>query len=848
MDTNAHAMVLQIEEVDGAQVALAGGKGAQLGALTRLRGVNVPPGFCVTTAVYREAVAADPAVTELAGRLAARNLTDPTVAIGQLGAELRAAVAAVEIPPGAASEIRAEIQRLGSGGAYAVRSSSTAEDAAGASFAGQHETFLGVVGADAVLDHVRRCWASLFTEQAITYRARTGISQLGAEMAVVVQRMVAAEAAGVMFTADPISGNRTVTSVEAVRGLGEGLVAGVVTPDRYRVKDGQVETEPAGSGDPVLTAAEAVELAELGRHIEAAFGSPQDIEWCLADGEFSVVQSRPVTALFPVPDAGDGGRHVFVSVGHQQMMTDPMKPLGLSLWQLTALPRMHEAGGRLFVDVAERLAVPAARDAVVAMLGKGDPLIGDAMRTIVEREFIPEQPPAGDSAPPPPRDLPHAAPVPPDPSIVDELVAETQASLAQLQRDIAGRTGPALFEFILDDIQTLKQITFDPRSMPAIMAGMDAAWWLNERLEAWLGEKNAADVLVQSVPGNVTSEMGLALLDVADAVRPHDAVVALLESGPGDEFLDALPGLAGGAEAHAAITGFLDRYGMRCVGEIDITRPRWREHPSALIPAILSNVRGFEPGAGPRRFEEGRREAEAKASDVLARLRALPGGAAKAEETAAVIDRLRAFSGYREFPKFGIVCRYFTYKQALMAEAERLAASGALECPEDCFFLQFDEFHAASRGEPVDARLIAERAAAFTTYAALVPPRVITSEGESINGSYRREDLPVGAIPGLPVSAGTVEGRARVVHDLADAVFEPGDILVTAFTDPSWTPAFVAISGLVAEVGGLMTHGAVIAREYGLPAVVGVDRATQLVRDGQRIRVHGTSGFVELLD
>ncbi len=844
MGTNAHMTILQIEEISGEQVALAGGKGAQLGALTRLPGVAVPPGFCVTTEAYRVAVAADPAVLRLAGRLADLDGTDEPPTIRELSAELRAAVAAVELPPAIATEIRAAVARLGAVGAFAVRSSSTAEDSAGASFAGQHDTFLDVVGADAVIEHVRRCWASLFTEQAVAYRLRSGLDQRGAEMAVVVQRMVPADAAGVMFTADPISGNRTVTSIEAVRGLGEALVSGVVTPEGYRVKDGQLEADRVG-GDAVLTAVQAVQLADLGRQIEEAFGSPQDIEWCLADGEFSVVQSRPITTLFPVPDAGDGGRHVFVSVGHQQMMTDPMKPLGLSLWQLTALPRMHEAGGRLFVDVAERLAVPAARDAVVAMLGKGDPLIGNAMQAIVDRGFIPEQAPEAAAAPP--RPLPHAAPTPPDPAVVDELVAETEASLAQLERDIAGRTGPALFDFIREDIEVLKRITFDPRNMPAIMAGMDAAWWLNDHLEAWLGEKNAADVLVQSVPGNVTSEMGLALLDVADAVRPHEEVVALLESGPGDDFLDALPAVAGGEEARAAIAGFLDRYGVRCVGEIDITRPRWREHPSALVPAILSNVRGFEPGAGPRRFEEGRREAEAKTAEILARLLELPDGAAKADEAAAVIARLRAFSGYREFPKFGIVRRFFVYKLALMAEAGRLSAAGVLDAAEDCFFLRFDEFHAASRGERVDAQLIAERSAAFRSYEALDPPRVITSEGESITGTYGRVDLPDGALPGLPVSIGAIEGRARVVNDLADAVFEPGDILVTAFTDPSWTPAFVAISGLVTEVGGLMTHGAVIAREYGLPAVVGVEHATRLIRDGQRIRVHGTDGFVELL-
>ena len=379
------------------------------------------------------------------------------------------------------------------------------------------------------------------------------------------------------------------------------------------------------------------------------------------------------------------------------------------------------------------------------------------------------------------------------------------------------------------------------------MTGMEAAWWLNERLEAWLGEKNAADVLTQSVPHNVTSEMGLALLDVADAIRPHPEVVAFLQQVEVDGFLDELPRLPGGREACDAIRGWLDRYGMRCVGEIDITRPRWSERPAALVPLLLGNVRNFEPGAGGQRFAQGRQEAQAKEQEVLARLRALPDGEAKAEETKRMIDRVRTFAGYREYPKYGMASRYFVYKQALLEEAGRLVQAGVLRELEDIFYLRFEELQEVVRTHQVDDALIRERRDAFRSCQALTPARVLTSDGEMISGAYRRDDLPAGALVGLAVSAGTVEGRARVILDMAQAGLEPGDILVTAFTDPSWTPLFVAIKGLVTEVGGLMTHGAVIAREYGLPAVVGVQHATRLIRDGQRIRVHGTDGYVEIL-
>ncbi len=231
----------------------------------------------------------------------------------------------------------------------------------------------------------------------------------------------------------------------------------------------------------------------------------------------------------------------------------------------------------------------------------------------------------------------------------------------------------------------------------------------------------------------------------------------------------------------------------------------------------------------------------------MERLRALPDGEQKADETKAKIDRVRTFIGYREYPKYGMVSRYFVYKQALLEEAERLVQGHVLREREDIFYLTFAELHDVVRTQRVDEGLIRVRKEAFASYQSLTPPRVLTSDGEAVVGRYRRDDVPAGALVGLPVSAGTIEGRARVILDMAEADLEAGDILVTAFTDPSWTPLFVSIAGLVTEVGGLMTHGAVIAREYGLPAVVGVTDATRSIRDGQRIRVHGTDGFVEIL-
>ncbi|MDF1501930.1 phosphoenolpyruvate synthase [Roseisolibacter sp. H3M3-2] len=844
--------VLHFREIDRTHVAAVGGKGAHLGDLSRADGVRVPDGFCVTTDAYRRAAAEAPSLDRRLDLLA-RVAPDDRDAVRALAAEIREVLEAVPVPDDVAAEIADALAAPGGeDAAYAVRSSATAEDTPTASFAGQQDSWLDVVGRDAVLRHVRRCWGSLFTERAVAYRIRQGVDHRAVRMGVVVQRMVAAEAAGVLFTADPGTGHRRVVAIEAVRGLGEALVAGTARADGWRVLDGAVVARTPAGDAPVLTDAEVVRLAALGRRVEAHFGAPQDVEWCLARGDFHVVQSRPITTLFPVPAADDDGNRVYISVGHQQMMTDAMRPLGLSFWQMTTPRPMAEAASRLFVDVTPMLASPASRDAMLAMLEKSDPLIGDALRAVLDRGDFVRAPRADDRAWVPPGSGPRAgAPDPAEvsPAVVEAMIARVDASVAALRRDIRGRTGLDLLDFIRADVEELRRLLFDPTSGRAIMTGMEAAWWLGDHLDAWLGERHAADAFAQSVPHNVTSEMGLALLDVADAIRPHPEVVARLARAGGDDgFLDALPALAGGREARDAIAGWLDAYGMRCVGEIDITRPRWSERPSALLPLLLGNVRQFAPGERARRVARGLREAERTERDVLARLRALPGGEARAAEAKRRIDQVRAFAGYREFPKFGMVRRYFVYRLALLEEAARLARAGVLRDPEDAYHLTFDELREVVRTGRADDALVRARREAFRVHQALVPPRVLTSDGEAVVGAYRRGGVPAGALAGLAVSAGVVEGRARVVRDVADADLAPGDVLVTAFTDPSWTPVFVAAAGLVTEVGGLMTHGAVVAREYGLPAVVGVERATTRIRDGQRVRVDGARGFVELLD
>lgn len=867
------SLVLGFQEIEKTQLLLVGGKGLRLGELTKIEGIQVPEGFCLTTAGYQKAIEQNETYLALLDQLALLHAED-RVQIGEISGKIRKTIMEAGIPSDVVEAVTCYVSRLGEEHAYAVRSSATAEDLPHASFAGQQDTFLNIIGIEAILQHISKCWASLFTDRAVIYRIQNGISHSQVNLSVAVQRMVFPQASGVLFTADPVTSNRKVLSIDAGFGLGEALVSGLVSTDCYKVQDGQIiekriaakkravygrkeggtetrEINPDQQGANALADHQILQLALMGKRIEAYFGCPQDIEWCLVEDSFYIVQSRPITTLYPVPEAHDQDNHVYISVGHQQMMTDPIKPLGMSLFQLTSFGRRFKAGGRLFVDAAPLLASPDGREKLLGSLGQHDPLIKDALLTIIGRDFIQlvpsdKQEPASVNSSRNGTSSESQPQIENDPAVVSDLISKSQASIEELKLNIRTKSGSDLFEFILEDIQTLKRILFDPQSTAVFMAAMDASAWINENMNQWLGEKNAADTLSQSVANNITSEMGLSLLDVADVIRPYPEVINYLQHVKEDHFLDELVKFDGGQKIQGAIRAFLDKYGMRCAGEIDITKARWSEKPIAIVPMILNNIKNFEPNAGSRKFEQGRQEALVKEKDLLSRLKRLPDGEQKAKETKEKIDLVRNFIGYREYPKYGMINRYFIYKKALMKEAEKLA-QGVIRNKEDVFYLTFEEFHEAVRTRTVDYRIINERKDEYKLYDKLTPPRVITSEGEIIAGRYMRSDLPAEALAGLSVSSGVIEGRARVIQNIEDADLEEGDILVTSFTDPSWTPLFVSIKGLVTEVGGLMTHGAVIAREYGLPAVVGVENATKLIKDGQRIRVHGTEGYVEIV-
>ncbi|MFC8149831.1 phosphoenolpyruvate synthase [Bacillus paralicheniformis] len=869
--------VLGFHEVDRADLPLVGGKGMNLGELSKMDGIQVPPGFCVTTKAYERMIGENGSVSELIDQLSLLKVNDREQ-IKELSLQIRNGIERAEI----AEEIKEAVKSAHSnagGGAYAIRSSATAEDLPHASFAGQQDTYLNIKGIEAILKHISKCWASLFTERAVIYRIQNGFDHRKVQLSVVIQQMVFSDASGILFTADPVTSNRKVTSIDASFALGEALVSGTVSADNYKVREGAIiqktisekktavyslescgtearEVEAGRRKKQTLTDEQIIQLEKLGRRIEAHFGFPQDIEWCLADGEFHFVQSRPVTTLFPLPKQSDDKLRVYMSVGHQQMMTEPINPLGISFFGLISDYELTCAGGRLFIDLSHDLASFAGRKVVLSTAGKNDPFMYSALVNFLKRKELVKTLPKGKrmfrlgaeglswSLPADALKIYRKN----DTGVVKRLMSKAEASIHEAEQRLKNASGETLFAQIEEDQKSLKKVLYDSESMAVIMVGLYAVYWLNRKMEKWLGDKNVADTLSQSVLHNVTSEMGLALLDVSDAARGYPEVQKYLAQANDETFFEDLKQLDGGPAFSSALRAFLEKYGMRCTGEIDMTKTRWSERPSILAPVILSNIKNFDPGARTVKFEQGRLEAEQKERDLLSRLQQLKGGRQKAKKTKKMISVLRNFIGYREYPKYALIKRYFIYKEALMKEAAVLQRKKLIQAKEDIYYLSFDELREAVCANRLNVKMIEERKAEYQYYEKLTPPRMMTSEGEVITGEVLGDHIPAGALAGVPVSSGVIEGRARVILKLEEADIEEGDILVTPFTDPSWTPLFVSIKGLVTEVGGLMTHGAVIAREYGLPAVVGVEHATKEIKDGQKIRINGSEGYVEILE
>ncbi|WP_406317988.1 PEP-utilizing enzyme [Streptosporangium sp. NBC_01639] len=889
-------LILKFADIGAEMLPLVGGKAVNLGVLTTA-GFPVPPGLCVTTEAYRR-------VTERAGLdgvLDALAVTraDDVQALNELAGRARALVLSAPVPDDIAEAVRRSAH-----GPVAVRSSATAEDLPYASFAGQQDTYLNVIGDEAVLDAVRRCWASLWTDRAVAYRAAGHIDHRAVRLAVVIQEMVQSEVAGVLFTANPVTGRRREAVIDASPGLGEAVVSGAVNPDHFVVdvatgriterrpgdKRLAVRSLPGGGVERVETATEGVcvtdaqvrALAELGDRVEEHYGSPQDTEWAIdAKGTLWLTQSRPITTLYPIPrrSAADRppGARIYFCLSLAQGLYVPITPMGMSAFRVLSssvadlmgnpvadrsagAPQFAEAGGRPFIDATgiirsrvgrvifpRLLDVMEARSATVLRGLAGDPRfsvtqrsVRPALRRLVRnaaRFRIPSRAVA---------------------ALLDPASAHRRADRlgALLRVRLAPPTDATSLQRLdrVEQILGSRAVPLLPEILPGAAAGF-AMLGLAYRLLGDRARPGELQTVLRGLPHNVTTEMDLALWHLAERIRADGAAVALLLGTPAAELAGrfhagSLPG-----SVQKGLAGFLEMYGVRAVAEIDLGVPRWSEDPTHIIGVLANYLRLEDPALAPDAlFARGAAEAIAMIGTLGARV-----GGVRGRVVRFALGRTRALAGLRELPKFTMITVLAAMRAELRTIGADLTARGLLDSPGDVFSLTLVEVRTALTAVSGQGGVTAGTASPYPgTLRALVSarreefarearrrhvPRVLLSDGTEPEAVATA--VPVdGALTGTPASAGNVTGTARVVLDPVGAHLEPGEILVCPSTDPGWTPLFLTAGGLVMEMGGANSHGAVVAREYGIPAVVGVARASEHIVTGQRITVDGTSGTV----
>lgn len=885
--------VMHFNEVDRTNLSEVGGKGANLGEMAKA-GFPIPPGFCITTSAYRDFIAASSEMDRFFDLLDQLKPDQPEE-ITKLGKLIREHLLTIPISQTIKLSILDAWKVLGEEKAYAVRSSATAEDLPTASFAGQQETYLNVKGIDQLLQAVRKCWSSLFTDRAIIYRIKSGFGHRSVYLSVVVQQMIFPEVSGLMFTVDPVTGHRNTISIDASFGLGEALVSGTVSADSYQVLKGKIikkqiaekkiaiypiteggtitrELAPELQKKQALSDDKILELARLGQEIEKHYCSEQDIEWCLAGDKFYILQSRPITSLYPIPKVYDNKLHVFLSVAHLQMMTDAMKPMGISVFRgifpfgkdsvSFPNPVITEAGDRLFFDVTPLLYNKTSQRYFIWRISIVDELMRDALVKIVSSEIFRQEAKANKDTmkqvfklfkPMLPLYLKGI------PVIVDNLFFLEPSGI------IERATAPLehiidKYRYSLMQVSGLERIKKVQESMGKLLQELNGSMMYvllsfivlpiaNRLARLWLGEDLDVGTLSKSSPGNVTGEMGLMIGDLADTARKYPEVIDYLKRAEDRTFYQGLSKVKGGDIFRTELDRFMELYGMRCPGEIDISNIRWWESPTLLVPSIINHIKSNAPGEHRDRFRQGRKEAQEAIQKLLDRIGNTPGGSFKARLMSRLLFIYRNSTGLREFPKYVIIRFFDIYRQAILAEARVLHQRGILEREEDVFYLYLDELIALleKRFNEDLKELIESRKRAYEQYQKMTPPRVMTSEGEVITGVRSDVGAPKGALIGTPVSAGVAEGYVKVILKPEAAKLNKGDILVAPFTDPGWTPLFYSVEALVVEIGGIMTHGSVIAREYGIPAVVGIENATKILKDGQYVRVDGTRGFVQVL-
>jgi rifampicin phosphotransferase len=874
-----------------ATLETAGGKGKNLARLTRA-GFAVPRGFIISTDAYREFVSANRWLPPILAGVDGLSAEDAQ-ALERASTQIRVAFSAGKMTEELEAAIRAAYADLGDR-PVAVRSSATAEDLPDLSFAGQQDTFLNVIGAERLLEAVINCWSSLWTARAIGYRIRNRIDHGEAALAVIVQEMVQSEASGVLFTANPLTGLRSESVIDATLGLGEALVSGQVEPDHYVVDalnrriltktlgakkistraktGGGVETiEENAEVRQALSDEDILRVAETGGQIQKEYGFPQDIEWAFAADKLYVLQSRPITSLFPVPEVSFDPLIVWFSFGAVQGLVGPITPLGIdtALHFVAGASRLFgeplkvedvkvfaPAGERIWIRISDLIRNPIGNRLLRGALGIIEPGAGKILRTVMA-----------------------------DPRL--------ETGKGRLKYDSMTRVGGFAFPIVLRMARNIlrpedARARFDAMiesylAAAKIPLGSDrferlrnVVWFMRERISSALyfllpqfipvffptiaslnllreiaGEdQSLALEVTRGVPQNVTTEMDLTLWKTALQLRADTESAEFFRASDAPtlarRYLEgALPSVA-----QTAVGGFMEKYGMRGVGEIDFGQPRWREDPTPLMHTLQSYLNIEEAYAPDVLFRKGEKTAQDAIEKLAAKARLQPGGYFKQKMVRAAARRIRLLMGARESPKFFIIRLMGIARKALLEAGEEFVAAGTIDQATDLAFLKLKELEDLSRSSlPDPKKIITERRAVYEReLRRRQVPRLLVSDGRAFYEGLGSETDTGDVITGSPVSPGVAEGVVHVIFDPRGAQLAPGEILVCPGTDPAWTPLFMAAGGLITEVGGMMTHGSVVAREYGIPAVVGVHQATTRLKDGQRIRIDGTAGKIMILD
>ena len=705
--------------------------------------------------------------------------------------------------------------------------------------------------------------------------------------------MIDAVAAGVMFTANPVTGTRHQTVIDASAGLGEAVVSGAVNPDHFIVDSTRrtivqrqvgdkrvVVLSRSGGGtyahhrderstEPCLTDGQVLELVDLGRRVTEHYGSPQDTEWALDDmGRFWLTQARPITTLYPVPTQNADPARIYMCLTLAQGLTRPITPMGLAAFRLigssvaaavgrppadrrTGPPPMSIVAQRVYVDITPVISDRFARRLIIGAFGAMEARASAALKALADDPRFPIRsrwPRA--AVAPVARVVLLRAKVPLrlaaaviNPAIVPALITRAERRLRTATSLPANATATERLDHVERQLGNDLFIT-----MPTIFSYAGAGLLLlrlARRLLGDLAQPGDLQTVLRSLPNNVTTEMDLQLWELTERIRNDRSSAEAFAEGTTAALTARYRNRTLPPVAQQGLTGFLRRYGHRAVAEIDIGMPRWADDPSHIIGVVTNYLRSNDPDLAPAaQFRQGEAAAQAMITELVSR--AKQRSVVKARLINFGLRRARQLVGFRESPKYLLIVVLGALREQLSMIGEELAKHGQIETPDDVFFLDVGEARRALGGE-VFADLVAERHEAYEIELRRRHiPRLLLSDGTEVETLGAVAHAGDGTMSGSPASPGMVTGPARVVLDPVGAHLEPGEILVAPSTDPGWTPLFLTAGGLVMEMGGSNSHGAVVAREYGIPAVVGVPEATNLIETGQLVTVDGAAGVVSL--